>query len=29
VIEELAQQRLGYERLRPGQLSAVQALTEE
>jgi ATP-dependent DNA helicase RecQ len=28
VIEELAQQRLGYERLRPGQLSAVQALTD-
>jgi ATP-dependent DNA helicase RecQ len=28
VIEELAKQRLGFERLRPGQLSAVQALTD-
>ena len=26
VIEELARERLGFERLRPGQLRAVQAL---
>jgi ATP-dependent DNA helicase RecQ len=29
VIEELARDRLGFERLRPGQLSAVQALTAD
>ena len=29
MIEELARERLGFERLRPGQLSAVQALTAD
>jgi ATP-dependent DNA helicase RecQ len=29
VIEELARERLGFERLRPGQLSAVQSLTAD
>jgi ATP-dependent DNA helicase RecQ len=28
VIEELARERLGFERLRPGQLAAVQALAD-
>jgi ATP-dependent DNA helicase RecQ len=28
VIEELARERLGFERLRPGQLNAVQALAD-
>jgi ATP-dependent DNA helicase RecQ len=29
MIEELARERLGFERLRPGQLSAVEALTAD